>query len=92
MTTLTGAVAVVVSPRSDTKDSVGEGGAPCGGVELTFSIFIIDLFGLAGTHVDMYPYSVANIAASNVDKIKVMATVSYLVHPKMSPFSTRALI
>ena len=36
----------------------------------------IDLFDLAGTHVDMYPYSVANVAISNLVKLKIMTIVS----------------
>ena len=38
--------------------------------ESTFSICRIDIFYLAGTHVYMNPYLVANIAISNVEKIK----------------------
>ena len=45
-------------------------------VELKFPVFRIILFGLAGTHVDMYPYPVANIAFSNVDKLEIIVTVS----------------
>ena len=45
-------------------------------VELTFLICRIDLFDPAGTHVDMHPYLVANITISNVDKLKIMDTVS----------------
>ena len=45
-------------------------------VELNFSIRRIKLFYLSGIHVDMYPYPVANIKISNVDKIKVVAAVS----------------
>ena len=61
-------------------------------VELTFLICRIDLFDLAGTHVDMYPYLVANISISNVDKLKIMATVSSVLnnpavgyHYRLSP-------
>ena len=40
-------------------------------VELTFLVFIIDLFDLAGTHADMYPYFLENITISNVEKLKL---------------------
>ena len=45
-------------------------------VELKCLICRIDVFDIAGTHVDMYSYSVANITISNVDKLKFMTTVS----------------
>ena len=45
-------------------------------IELIFSICIIDLFNLSGKHVGMYPYLVVNITISNIDKLKIMATVS----------------
>ena len=41
-----------------------------------FLIRIINVFDLAGTHVDMQHYSVANITISNIYKLKIMATVS----------------
>ena len=46
-------------------------------IELIFSICIIDLFNLSGKHVGMYPYLVVNITISNIDKLKIMTTVSY---------------
>ena len=45
-------------------------------IELNFWIYRIGLFNLSGTHVYIYPYSVANITISNVDTLKIMATVS----------------
>ena len=39
------------------------------GVELTSFICRIDFFDLAGTPVYMYPYLVAKIKISNVDKL-----------------------
>ena len=45
-------------------------------VELTFWICRINLFNLAGTHVDMYHYSVENIEISNIGELKIMDTVS----------------
>ena len=47
-----------------------------GSVEFIFSICRIGIFNLAWTRVDMYPYLVANITIINVDKLKMMATVS----------------
>ena len=47
-------------------------------VELTSLICRIDLFGLTVTHVDMYPYLAENITISNVDKLKIIITVSYI--------------
>ena len=46
------------------------------GVELTSFICRIDFFDLAGKNVDMHPYLVASITISNVDKLKIMDTVS----------------
>ena len=46
------------------------------GILLTFLICILQIFDLSGTHVDVYPYSVAKITISNVDKLKIMTTVS----------------
>ena len=45
-------------------------------VELIFYICRIDMFNIAGTHADMYPYLVADITISNIDKLKIMSTVS----------------
>ena len=45
-------------------------------VELNLLICRIENFDLVGTHVGMYPYFVANITISNVEKLKIMATVS----------------
>ena len=43
---------------------------------LDFQAGRIDLFDLAGTHLDMHPYLVVSITISNIDKWKVMTTVS----------------
>ena len=45
-------------------------------VELTFLICIIDRFGIAGTYVDIFPYMVAKIIISSVDKLIIMAKFS----------------
>ena len=44
--------------------------------KLTFLVYIIDLFDLELTHVDMYPYLVAKNTISKKDKLKITATVS----------------
>ena len=46
------------------------------GFKLNFLICITELFDLAGTHVDIHPYLAENITISNVDKLKIKATVS----------------
>ena len=45
-------------------------------VELEFLICRIDLLNISGTHVDSHPYSVGKITISNIDKLKIMSTVS----------------
>ena len=36
----------------------------------------MDTFDISGTYVDIYPCLVETITISNVDKLKIMATVS----------------
>ena len=43
---------------------------------MTFLIRKIDIFRLACTHVDIYPYPVANLRISNIYKLNIIATVS----------------
>ena len=43
---------------------------------MTFLACKVDLFNLAGTHVDIYPYSITSITIINLYKSKIMTTGS----------------